>query len=140
MNLRKDNAVVIGGTDTVGVIISLNKKANEIKLLVADVEQTVAYDAELTKISKSEYDQRLEAIKLEGTVVEVTKELEAVLPEETKVTSAQQARDLFVEMTKSPVIERKHVIRAFREIVGLTDHGAKTYYYNCTTARKAGKL
>jgi len=135
-NLRKGNAFVSG--TVLGVIVSMSKKNNEIVALINETEQKLAYDAEMTKISKAEYNTRMEAYR-ENQVEEVAVELEKVLPEK-KIPVAQLARELFVEMKESPVIERKHVIRAFRETLGLTENGAKTYYYNCTVARKANKL
>lgn len=71
--------------------------------------------------------------------VKAEKVAKVVEPTKPKVPSkADHARSAFVEMTKTGSV-RKDVIKAFIEL-GLTKDGAATYYYNCTKARKAGKL
>ena len=48
-------------------------------------------------------------------------------------TKAHKARIVFNRMTKAGK-ERKDIIKAFVDKVGLTAEGAKTYYYNLTKA------
>ena len=127
MNLRKDNMIRLTASNTVGIIQSMNKKNNQI---VLDGDRTITFDDQIEKISKKEYTEILNAAAENAEPEQPTR----------KISVAQLSRDMFVEMTLNPENKRKHVIAAFEAVLGLTNQGAKTYYYNCTTARKNGKL